>query len=131
MNFCKQCGSASRDKEGFCGGCGARWEEVIPAGAKLHAVQPTSASLVAALSNKTTSSVLFSTQPKSIWIAILLAVLFGPFGLIYCTTTGAWVTMILSIILGFFLGKYSLFIMLPTCALWAWKAARDSSSAFD
>ena len=31
MESCEQCGSSSRDKDGFCHGCGASWPLELPA----------------------------------------------------------------------------------------------------
>jgi hypothetical protein len=45
--------------------------------------------------------------------------------------TGAIVMAIGSVILPFLLGNASLFIILPACAIWAWRAARESQSVLD
>ncbi len=52
-------------------------------------------------------------------------------GLLYCTTTGTIVMTIVSIPLVLLFGRASSLIILPICAIWAWKAARESASIFD
>jgi putative Ca2+/H+ antiporter (TMEM165/GDT1 family) len=74
---------------------------------------------------------LFEVGPKQVWIAVCLALAFGPFGLLYCTNTGTMVMLIVSVPLAIFLGKASFLIIQPICAIWAWRAARDLSSTFD
>jgi hypothetical protein len=86
---------------------------------------------LADLPRKISSAGLVETRSKDVSLAVLLAILFGPFGLTYCTTTGSVVMLILSIILAFLIGNYSALIVLPICALWAWRAARETSSILD
>ena len=130
MNVCDQCGSGSRDREGFCAGCGALWPQAMPnlaadrAGSKQ--VSP-----FEALPVQTNSFGLFDVGPKKVWAAVLLALLLGPLGLLYCTITGTIVMLIVSIALTFLLGNASFLIILPICAIWAWRAARECTSAFD
>ena len=77
------------------------------------------------------TGLLTDVKPKQVWIAVLLAVGLGPIGLVYCTITGAIVMLIASIVLGLFFGNFALLLVLPVCALWAWKAARESASMFE
>jgi hypothetical protein len=77
------------------------------------------------------SSELLEVRPKQIWVAVLLALFFGPIGLLYCTSTGTIVMLIVSIPATVFFGKASLLIIQPLCAIWAWRAAREQASAFD
>jgi hypothetical protein len=131
MHFCEQCGSSSRDKDGFCGGCGAPWPlETPPVPAKQIGGIPVLP--VANLPDYIGSdNALFDVRPKVVWVAVLLALFFGPFGLIYCTITGTIVMFVISIVLQFLLGSISLLITLPICAFWAWRASRESQSALD
>ena len=52
-------------------------------------------------------------------------------GLLYCTVTGMIVMTIASIPLMLLFGRASSLIILPACAIWAWRAARESTSLFD
>ncbi len=131
MTFCDQCGSGSCDKDGFCGGCGAPWP-LQPSVAK---VDMTGRGIVSAVENSSRNigveGLLFDVKPKRVWVAVLLALGLGPIGLLYCTTTGAIVMLIVSIVLALFLGNLATLIVLPVCAYWAWKAARESESMFE
>jgi hypothetical protein len=74
---------------------------------------------------------MHSAGTKHVWVAVLLALLLGPLGLLYCTITGAIVMMIVSVALAFFFGQLSFLITLPICAIWAWRASREIASPFD
>jgi hypothetical protein len=70
-------------------------------------------------------------QPKMVWVAVLLALVLGPVGLLYCTMTGTIVMTLVSVMLALLFGRASSLIILPICAVWAWRAARESASPFD
>jgi hypothetical protein len=130
MNLCNQCGSASRDMSGFCKGCGAPWpftsiNSEIPDALKkveLPSMEPTQIGSM---------GLLHDVGTKQVWVAVALALLFGPLGLLYCTITGAIVMMIVSVALALIFGQLSFLITLPICAIWAWRASREMSSPFD
>lgn len=70
-------------------------------------------------------------SPKSITLAVLLAGLLGPLGMVYCTLSGAIIMLVLSLSLvlasgdDFFQGNlYSLLITWPVCMVWAAIAAK-------
>lgn len=130
MDMCRECASISRDRSGICAGCGAPWPLAAPVRGHAHG----SANHASPLENlpRTISSFdLVEPRPRQVWIAVLLAFFLGPFGLVYCTNLGAIVMLLTSIVLTFFMGRLSLLVIQPLCMLWAWKAARDLSSAFD
>lgn len=77
------------------------------------------------------NSIGFEVPPKQVWLAVLLALTFGPLGLLYCTMPGAITMFIVSVVLRLWLGDVSFLISLPVCAVWAWRVARECSSAFD
>jgi hypothetical protein len=130
MNLCNQCGSASRDMSGFCKGCGAPWPLPAPGS---PATQNASNSVLRLPEAPPTGAVglMQDVGPKQVWIAVLLALFFGPLGLLYCTIPGTIVMTIVSIPLAVLLGQASLLITLPICAIWAWRAAREMSSPLD
>jgi hypothetical protein len=128
MNVCDQCGSSSRDRSGFCAGCGAAWSLLDHAANRDGTKQ---ASSFAKLPADTSSGGLLDVGPKKVWAAVLLALLLGPFGLLYSTIPGTIVMLIVSIVLKLLLGNASFLIVLPICAIWAWRAARESTSLFD
>jgi hypothetical protein len=137
MNFCEQCGSTTRDKDGFCGGCGAPW----PLAAAEHETKQSGSSKTSPLSKVASPALdvrpgvrFFSfsdVQPKKVWLAIPLAVFFGPLGLLYCTMTGAIVMALASVPLWLLLGNLSYVVIPAISAFWAWRAARQSPSILD
>lgn len=137
MNFCEKCGSTSRDKDGFCGGCGGRW----PLDPVESASQPPQSGEASPLSKFASPAInvrpnplffgLTDIQPKKVWLAVGLALMFGPFGLIYCTMTGAIVMALVSIPIGILLGSWGYLIVPAISAFWAWRAARQSPSILD
>jgi hypothetical protein len=131
MNLCDQCGSASRDISGFCKGCGAPW----PLTSTNHSAIPDALKQVKLPSMEPiqigSMGLLHNVGTKQVWVAVLLALLLGPLGLLYCTITGAIVMMIVSVGLAFLFGQLSFLITLPICAIWAWRASRELSSPFN
>jgi hypothetical protein len=131
MNICEQCGSASRDMSGICAGCGAAWRPATPPDAASRSAGR-QVSAYAKLPAQINAIGLPDVRPKKVWVAVSLALLCGPLGLIYCTATGAIVMTIVSIPLTIYLGYWAAtLIIAPICAIWAWRAARELSSSFD
>jgi hypothetical protein len=62
---------------------------------------------------------------KSAGVAILLAVLFGPIGLLYSTVIGAIVMFIVNIIAGIFTLGFGLILTWPICGVWAFVAVNS------
>lgn len=60
---------------------------------------------------------------KSVGIAILLTVLFGPLGMLYSTVPGALIMIVVSIVLGFFTLGLSLMLTWPISIVWGAMAA--------
>jgi hypothetical protein len=80
---------------------------------------------LSSLPAKISSFGLVEVRPKQVGIAVLLALLFGPLGLVYFTMIGTTVMLIVSFTLTHFLGKVSFLIIQPIRAIWAWRAARS------
>jgi hypothetical protein len=131
MNVCEECGSASRDMSGICAGCGAAWNPAAPPETSNRS-ESRQLSPYAKLSAQIDAIGIPEVRPKKVWVAVSLALLCGPLGLIYCTATGAIVMTILSIILTIYPGFWAATLIVPPlCAIWAWRAARESASIFD
>ena len=64
------------------------------------------------------------TTPKSLWLALVLAALLGPFGLFYATVPGAMLMLIAAIVLAIFTFGIGLFLVWPLCVVWAVAAVR-------
>ncbi|RUA05143.1 MAG: hypothetical protein DSY43_05255 [Gammaproteobacteria bacterium] len=56
---------------------------------------------------------------KSLIVAILLAVFFGPIGLFYASVVGALVMLVITAIIGFVTFGFGLFIPYIICIIWA------------
>ena len=63
--------------------------------------------------------VVVVTSPKSVGIAILLTVLFGPLGMLYSTIPGAIVMAILSVIIAVVTVGLGLLLTWPICIIWS------------
>jgi hypothetical protein len=116
---------------GFCKGCGAPW----PLTATNHSAIPDTRKQVELPSIEPiqigSMGLLHNVGTKQVWVAVALALFFGPLGLLYCTISGAIVMMIVSVALALIFGQLSFLITLPVCAIWAWRASREMTSAFD
>jgi hypothetical protein len=128
MQFCEQCGSTSFDEQGFCRGCGAR-----RAGDAVPADPSTGAKPASPLESKATIGSIPLAQPevKIVWRAVLLALLLGPLGMLYCTYLGAAVMLFASIFAMFLPHTIVVWSLLQViCAVWAGLAARSANSIY-
>lgn len=62
---------------------------------------------------------------KSTGLAILLAVFFGPIGLLYSTVTGAIVMFIVNILIALVTLGFGLLLTWPICGVWAAVAVKS------
>lgn len=69
------------------------------------------------------NTVVVVNETKSVGIAILLTVLFGPLGMLYSTVPGALIMIVVSIVLGFFTLGFSLLLTWPLSIVWGAMAA--------
>jgi|HubBroStandDraft_1064217.scaffolds.fasta_scaffold74821_2 hypothetical protein len=142
MTYCEQCGSTSFDEQGFCQGCGARLPGYAPALAPVQAqpvpaVHPGKAPGIV-LPEAPKQTTIFSglwgfVQPdvKNVWVAVVLALIFGPFGMTYSTYLGALVMFAVSFFAWFFIKNLVILSLLPViCAVWAGLAARSANSIY-
>lgn len=82
--------------------------------AEKRSTQPMSTSLP----NQTPQHIIV-VSTKSAGLAILLAVLFGPIGLLYSTVTGAIVMFIVNILMAVATMGFGLIVTWPICGVWA------------
>lgn len=126
MSLCPKCGSGSRDRDRFCGGCGARWPEP-----KLDHGLEKQSSAFTKLPAQIGSMGLEEVRPKRVWLAVSMALLLGPLGMAYSTVPGTFVMLVVGVVLQIWLGWWSYLIVPPICAVWAWWAVREYASVFD
>lgn len=69
------------------------------------------------------NTVVVVQQSKSVGVALLLTLLFGPLGMLYSTVSGALIMMVVSVVLGFFTLGFSLFLTWPASVVWGVMAA--------
>lgn len=67
--------------------------------------------------------VLVVSSTKSVGIAILLTVLFGPLGMLYSTVLGAVVMIIVSVVTALLTFGLGLLVTWPVCVIWGAAAA--------
>lgn len=68
-----------------------------------------------------------SAQPKNVGLAIMLAGLFGPLGLLYSSVKGGLIMIPVSLILVPATAGFGLIIVLPVCMFWAASAAKSDN----
>jgi hypothetical protein len=66
---------------------------------------------------------------KSVGLAVLLAVLFGPLGLLYSTVSGAIVMFLVNLLIGLFTFGIGLVFTWPLCGVWAYFATKSYNRA--
>jgi len=63
--------------------------------------------------------VIVVASTKSMGLAIILALLFGPLGLLYSSVLAAIVMFVISIVVAIFTAGLGLLLTNPICAVWA------------
>lgn len=119
MAFCSRCGMTNPDHSNFCNACGAPVAQVLPP----RTVWNTPPPLARIPAVPFSSGYVVVRARKSVGVAILLAVFFGPLGMLYSTITGALFMIVLTFVLSFLSAGASLLITWPVCVIWAAVAA--------
>ena len=70
--------------------------------------------------------IIVQTQ-KSPSTAAILALFFGPLGMLYSTVTGAVVMFIITAIVGFVTLGIGLLVTLPICSIWAYVSVKNQN----
>jgi len=66
-------------------------------------------------------------ERKSVGLAFLLTLFFGPLGMLYSTVAGAIIMLVISSVLAFFTVGLSLIVTHPICIIWGCLAASASN----
>lgn len=77
--------------------------------------------------NAPTPQTIVIVERKSVGLAFLLTLLFGPLGMLYSTVAGALIMLVVSAVLGFLTLGLSLFVTHPICIIWGCVAASRSN----
>ena len=77
-----------------------------------------------ATANEQAQKVVVVSAPKSVGIAIILTILFGPLGMFYSTIIGAIIMMIISAIVALLTLGLGLIFIWPVCIIWGALAAK-------
>lgn len=82
--------------------------------------------------NQTTTTdnqtIIVIKNKKSVGLAILLTILFGPLGMLYSTVLGAIIMSIVSIVIGFLTLGIGLFFIWPIYIIWGALAASKTNN---
>ena len=76
---------------------------------------------------ETPVNTVVAVQTKSVGIALILSILFGPLGMLYSTIPGAVVMFIINVIALIATAGLGLFVTWPICAIWAAVAANNKN----
>jgi hypothetical protein len=71
------------------------------------------------------ATVVVVQETKSVGVALLLTLLFGPLGMLYSTVSGALIMIVVSIVLAVFTLGFSLFLTWPISIIWGVMAASE------
>lgn len=79
------------------------------------------------MKNREPRSVVVVVERKSVALAFILTLLFGPLGMLYSTVLGALVMLVIAAVVGGITFGVGLFVVWPICILWGCVAAAGSS----
>lgn len=74
-------------------------------------------------------SMVLMVAPKSLALAIILALFFGPLGLLYSTVKGAVIMFCITFVVALVTLGFGYFFMTPICAIWAALATNAHNDA--
>lgn len=73
--------------------------------------------------------IIMGSNKKSMGLAIILALFFGPLGLLYSSVTGGIIMLVVSGIIAFFTLGFGLLLTFPICVIWAAIAVNDANKS--
>ena len=73
-------------------------------------------------------TIILADKPKSVLVAGLLTILFGPLGLLYVSVAGGLVMLVISTLVAAFTFGFGLLVTWPLCVAWGCTAAAMSRS---
>ena len=137
--FCAECGHKQMSEGKFCTRCGTSLAGIGQGAVPTSntAMIPTTVYIPAASSAPSTqapaptvtNTLLVVGATKSVGLAILLALLFGPLGLLYASVMGGVVMFFVSLLIALVTFGFGILLTWPICVLWAAIAANSHNSA--
>lgn len=130
MKYCGSCGSEFPEGARFCVQCGQARPGVTTTGSDVSAGATAMPPVPAAGPAPPTQAAMpeqpqvIVTSTKSVGVAVLLAVLFGPLGMLYATVPGALIMVAVAIVVGALTFGLGLFLVWPACMIWGGVAAK-------
>jgi hypothetical protein len=128
---CPACGALLGLNDVWCAECGINVSEIEAADVPAPRVsangsrEPEQVGPSPSTGAAATNTMVIVGGTKSVGIAILLGVFFGPLGLLYASVLGGIIMFFVSLIVWIFTFGFGLFIIWPICAVWAVIAANS------
>lgn len=146
--FCTECGEKVESVAKFCGSCGTPNASLAEALPPTHliasqqsdgvaSVQPVASPAVSQETPTLSPQAHSGAQPtmimiaptKSVGIAMLLTIFFGPLGMFYSTVAGGITMMIVTILIALVTFGFGVLVTWPICVIWAAIAANSHNTA--
>ena len=77
---------------------------------------------------KNKQRISISVSPKSLPLAFVLTIVFGPLGLLYCTIPGAVLMFLVTFIVGLLTLGFGFLYTWPICIFWAYVSVKKYNS---
>lgn len=85
--------------------------------------------VTAANTQPTQPQIIVAKSPKSVGIALILTLLFGPLGLLYATVTGGLIMITIGVILGVLTLGMAFIVVWPISIIWSYFAVKKYNEA--
>jgi len=128
VTFCEQCGSSSRDHDGFCGGCGAPWPVAASASHVETAGALKSPAQSAPHHTESALAAVYADDPlddQDIWVYLGRIGLRGWRAMNFGDFIRALIVMAIGIVMYIYAGGWVAYLMLPAWVIWVVWAARN------
>lgn len=71
------------------------------------------------------------SNKKNVGLALGLALLFGPLGMLYATVSGGLIMLVVSLVVALFTAGFGLILTWPVCIFWAYTATKSFNTKID
>lgn len=80
------------------------------------------------MENSNKRKITISVPQKSVPLAIILTIIFGPLGLLYSSILGAIVMLVVTLIISIFIFGSGFLFTWPVCVIWAYFSVKKHNS---